>query len=113
MAKHYAKIVEGYGISGYVPTETVLKALASKARLEILECIQKGMSNPGEMAGKLSRHRSTIEKHLRVLLTAKIVKKVPSLTNDNHLTIRYNLRGNVRELLATVQKLCQEISKTE
>jgi len=113
MAKRCAKIVEGYGISGYVPTETVLRALASKARLEILECIQKGMSNPGEIAGKLCRHRSTIEKHLRVLLTAKVVKKVPSLTNDNHLTIRYNLQGNVRELLATVQKLCQEISKTE
>ena len=110
MIKHYAKMVEGYGISGYVPTETVLKALASKARLEILECIQKGMSNPGEIAAKLSRHRSTIEKHLKVLLTAKIVKKVPSLTEDNHLTIRYNLQGNVRELLATIEKFCQEIS---
>jgi len=106
-------MVEEYNIKGHMQTETVLKALASRARLEILECIQKGISNPGEIAGKLSRHRSTIEKHLRVLLTANVVRKVPSLTNHGHLTIRYNLKGNVKELLATIEKLCQEISKIE
>jgi DNA-binding transcriptional ArsR family regulator len=67
-------------MSDFEKMERALKALADKSRLEILECIQNGVSNPGEMAKKLNRHRSTIEKHLRVLLKAGIVEKVPSLT---------------------------------
>jgi len=63
-------------------TAKLLKALADKTRLKILECIQTGVSNPGDMAGKLKRHRSTVEKHLRVLLKAGIIEKVPSLTKD-------------------------------
>lgn len=96
-------------VSGYMKTEKVLKALASKSRLQILETIQEGVSNPGEIARKLKRHRSTVEKHLRVLLAANIVKKVPSLTEGGQLTIRYNILENVKELLATIQELSQKI----
>jgi len=51
-------------MSDFEKMERALKALADKSRLQILECIQNGVSNPGEMAKKLNRHRSTIEKHL-------------------------------------------------
>ena len=88
-------------------TEKLLKALADKSRLQILECIRKGVSNPGEIARKLERHRSTIEKHLRVLLAANIVEKVPSLTKGGHLAIRYKIRDNANELVVTIQEICQ------
>ena len=88
-------------------TEKLLKALADKSRLQILECIRKGVSNPGEIAKRLKRHRSTIEKHLRVLLAANIVEKVPSLTKGGQLSIRYKIRDNANELLVTIQKICQ------
>ena len=86
-----------------------MRALASKSRLQILECIQKGVSNPGQMARELKRHRSTIEKHLRVLLAAKIVEKVPSLSKGGQLTIRYKIRKNVNALLVTIQEASQNL----
>ena len=88
-------------------TGKILKAFADKSRLQILECIQKEVSNPGEIAKKLKRHRSTIEKHLRVLLAANIVEKVPSLTKGGQLSIRYKIRDNASELLVTIQKACR------
>lgn len=96
-------------MSGYEKTEKVLKALASRSRLQILECIQKGIANPGEIARKMNRHRSTIEKHLRVLLAANMVEKVPSLTKDGHLTVRYRIQENANKLLVTIQDVSQNI----
>jgi predicted transcriptional regulator len=69
----------------------------------MLDCIQKGLSNPGEMAIEMKRHRSTVEKHLRVLLKAGIVEKVPSLSKGGQLQIRYKIRENAKELLIAVQ----------
>lgn len=89
-------------------TEMLLKALADKTRLQILECIGKGISNPGEVAKKLNRHRSTVEKHLRVLLKARIVEKVPSLTSGGQLSIRYKIKDNASELLAAVQRAVEK-----
>jgi DNA-binding transcriptional ArsR family regulator len=90
-------------------TEKLLKALADKSRLQILDCIQKDVSNPGEIAKKLKRHRSTIEKHLRVLLAANIVEKVPSLTKGGQLSIRYKIREKANELIVIIQKACQTV----
>jgi DNA-binding transcriptional ArsR family regulator len=96
-------------ISSHDKAEKVLKALASKSRLRILECIGRGVSNPGDIAKELKRHRATIEKHLRVLLNAKIVEKVPSLTKGGQLTIHYKSREYVKELLASVQDFSQKL----
>lgn len=101
--------MEEYSISAYIETERILKALASKSRLQILECIQKGVSNPGEIARELRRHRSTIEKHLRILLAANVVEKVPSLTKEGQLTIRYSIREKVKGLLTTIQGYSQRL----
>jgi len=94
-------------MSDWEKTEKLLKALADKSRLQILECIRKGVSNPGEIAKKLKRHRSTIENHLRVLLAANIVEKVPSLTEGGQLAIRYKIRENAKEFLVAIQGLSQ------
>ena len=99
----------GSEMSGYERTEKILKALASKSRLRILEYIQSGISNPGEIARMMNRHRSTIEKHLRVLLAAKIVEKVPSLTKGGQLTIRYRIKENANQLVVTIQDVSQNI----
>jgi len=97
---------EALEMSEYEKTEKLLKAFADKSRLQILECIRKGVSNPGEIAKKLNRHRSTIEKHLRVLLASRIVEKVPSLTEGGQLSIRYKIRDKATEVLSSIQEAC-------
>jgi DNA-binding transcriptional ArsR family regulator len=89
-------------------TEKLLKALGNKSRLQIVECIQRGIKNPGKIARSLDRHRSTVEKHLRVLLKAGIVEKVPSLTNQGQLSINYKTTENAARLLAAIKEACQE-----
>lgn len=86
----------------------LLKALGDRSRLQILECIQGGIGNPGKMAHSLNRHRSTVEKHLRVLLKAGIVEKVPLLTKEGHLSIGYEITEEAAKLLAAVIESCQE-----
>jgi DNA-binding transcriptional ArsR family regulator len=93
----------------YEKTERFLKALADKSRLRILECISNQVANPGEIAKKLDRHRSTIEKHLKVLLKAGIIEKVPSLTKAGQLSIRYKVCDNATELLKTILEATQKI----
>jgi DNA-binding transcriptional ArsR family regulator len=93
----------------YEKTERFLKALADKSRLQILECIPNEVANPGEIAKKLDRHRSTVEKHLRVLLKTGIIEKVPSLTKAGQLSIRYKICENATELLKTILDATQKI----
>jgi DNA-binding transcriptional ArsR family regulator len=89
-------------------TERLLKALGNKSRLQIVECIQKGTANPGKIARSLDRHRATVEKHLRVLLRAGIVEKVPSLTNQGQLSINYKITENASKLLIALKEACRE-----
>jgi DNA-binding transcriptional ArsR family regulator len=86
----------------YEKTSRLLKAFVDVGRLQILECIQRGISNPGEISRELNRHRSTVEKHLRVLLKAGIVEKVPSLTKSGQLSIRYRIRENANQFFTTI-----------
>lgn len=95
-------------MSGLEKTERLLKALGDKSRLQIVECIQGGISNPGKIARRLDRHRSTVEKHLRVLLKAGIVEKVPLLTSQGNLSISYRITQNAAKLLAAVKEACRE-----
>ena len=88
--------------------ERLLKALGDRSRLQILECIQGGMGNPGKMARNLNRHRSTVEKHLRVLLRAGIVERVPLFTSEGHLSISYKITESAVKLLAAVKESCRK-----
>jgi DNA-binding transcriptional ArsR family regulator len=92
---------------GQEKTERLLKALGDKSRLQIVECIQRGVSNPGKIARSLDRHRSTVEKHLRVLLRAGIVEKVPVLTSQGQLSISYRITEKATKLLAAIKEACQ------
>ncbi len=89
-------------------TSRLLKAFADVGRLQILECIQSGVSNPGDISRELNRHRSTVEKHLRVLLKAGIVEKVPSLTKSGQLSVQYRIRENANEFLATIREAAKK-----
>ena len=86
-------------------TERIMKALGSSTRLEIVELIERGISNPGEIARKMDRHRSTIEKHLSVLTMAEIVEKSPSLNKLNRLEIRYKVRDSSKPFLKAIESL--------
>jgi DNA-binding transcriptional ArsR family regulator len=88
--------------------EGLLKALSDRSRQQILECIQRGVNNPGQIARNLNRHRSTIEKHLRVLLRAGIVERVPILTSQDHLSISYKIAEKAAKLIAAVKEACRE-----
>ena len=88
--------------------ENLLKALGDRSRLQILECIREGTSNPGKIARKLHRHRSTVEKHLRVLLRNGIVEKVPSLTEKGQLSVKYKITENAVKLLEAVKEACSK-----
>lgn len=70
----------------------VFKALGSDSRLQILYCIEEGVTNPGEIAHKLDRPRSTVEKHLRVLLRAGLVEKIPDLSPKGQLRVTYRVK---------------------
>jgi DNA-binding transcriptional ArsR family regulator len=95
-------------MSGPEKTVRLLKVLGDRSRLQIVECVQGGISNPGKMAHSLDRHRSTVEKHLRVLLKAGIVEKVPSLTSRGRLSVSYKITENAARLLAAVKEACEE-----
>jgi len=96
------------GMTDFDKTEMLLRALADKSRLQILGCIQNGTSNPGEIARELNRHRSTVEKHLKVLLKAKMVEKVPSLNKKGQLSITYKIRENTARLLETIREVSRQ-----
>ncbi len=89
--------------------EKVFKALGSASRIHILDMIRNGTSNPGEISRRLHRDRSTVEKHLRVLLAAGIVQKVPSLKVDGRLTIGYSVRSEMKSLLELVQTISDKV----
>lgn len=96
-------------MSDYAKTEKILRSLASKSRLQILECIQHDVSNPGDISKESKRHRSTIEKHLRVLSAGGIVEEVPSLSKGGQLTIRYGIKENVKEALIKIREVAQKL----
>ena len=84
-----------------------MKAFASSTRLEILECIQMGISNPGDIAVTINKHRSTIETHLRTLLEADVVKRVQS-KSKKRTSVTYVLQKNANVLMATIKHLAKE-----
>jgi DNA-binding transcriptional ArsR family regulator len=91
-------------MNGTEKIQRLLKALGDKSRLQILECLEQGIVNPGKISKNLDRHRSTIEKHLRVLLKAGIVQKIPSLTKEGNLSINYKITEPAARLLAASNK---------
>jgi len=90
-------------------TVKFLHALANESRLQILDCVRNGIKNPGQMSKKLKRHRSTIEKHLRILLKANLIEKIPSLTSGGQLSVRYEIRETVNKPLTIILDQCENL----
>ena len=89
----------------YVQEEKFLSALASSTRLEILDMISEGHTNPGDIAERLNKHRSSIEKHLRMLVAAGIIEKEPSLNDRGQLSLRYRIRVDLSGLHSFVEAI--------
>lgn len=86
----------------------IFNALGNKRRLKILERIENGISNPGEIAKNMKISRSTVEKHLRVLKKANIIEKVPGLSSKGNLRVYYSLKKIVKKFLYTSIDLLKE-----
>ncbi len=82
----------------------IFSALGNERRLHLLNAIEKGISNPGELAKHMELPRSTVEKHIRVLLRAELVEKVPGLGSEGQLRVSYNIRDITRNLLEEAKK---------
>ncbi len=89
----------------YVREENFLSALASSTRLEILDMISEEHTNPGDIAERLNKHRSSIEKHLRILVTAGIIEKKPSLNERGQLSLRYRIMIDLSGLHSSVDAI--------
>lgn len=92
----------------YKKIAKIMKAFASATRLEILYCIQAGINNPGLIANKMGKHRSTIENHIRTLTDANVISKVSTNSDETNISVNYVLRKNANVILATVKHLLHE-----
>lgn len=75
----------------FVKDPLLFKAFGSEPRLQILGVIERGIKNPGKIGRELTMPRSTVEKHLRILLKAGIVRKVPVLNELDRISVSYEL----------------------
>lgn len=75
----------------FVNDPSVFKAFGSEPRLQILGVIEGGIKNPGKIGRELAMPRSTVEKHLRILLKSGIVRKVPVLNELDRISVSYEL----------------------
>lgn len=96
-------------MSNYEKTVKVLRALASKPRIQILECMQTGIFNPSQIAKSLRRSPSTVNQHLKVLLEANIIEKVSSSSEEGQAATYYAVRKNANELLARIKDLFESL----
>ncbi|MFX0197838.1 MAG: ArsR/SmtB family transcription factor [Candidatus Hodarchaeota archaeon] len=85
----------------------VFSALGNERRLQIIESIERGTSNPGEISHKMGLPRSTVEKHIRVLVSAGLVEKLPGLTIEGRLRIYYNTTKIAKTVLESVRKIIE------
>ncbi len=85
----------------------VFSGLGNERRLQIIESIEKGISNPGEISHKMGLPRSTIEKHIRILVDAGLVEKLPGLTIEGRLRIYYSTTKIAKTLLETARKIIE------
>lgn len=83
----------------------VFKAMGSGSRQKILGVMERGVVHPGRIARELGMPRSTVEKHLRVLMKAGVVEKVPVLDDEGHISVRYALNEVAHRLRDALQEL--------
>jgi predicted transcriptional regulator len=91
----------------------VLNALADESRLRIIQTILSGTSNPGEIARSMGKHKSTIEKHLRILLETGVIQKTPRLDDEGHLQVRYTMNRERETVIRNILDMAERLSETK
>ncbi|MFX0095810.1 MAG: ArsR/SmtB family transcription factor [Candidatus Hodarchaeota archaeon] len=86
----------------------IFSALGSEKRLKLLKNIENGIANPGEITRKMKLPRSTIEKHIRVLLRAGLLEKQPSLSPEGQLRVYYTINNVTNHLIEIVKRNLEE-----
>ena len=99
-------------MSHYEEMEKILKALASRHRLRILDHISRGISDPNQIAQVLKRSRTTTEQHLKLLLAEKIIQKDKSTSADGRMVILYKIPDNSDKFLNAIRDLCRNFIHT-
>ena len=94
-------------MNDYNKMEQIMKAFASETRLEILDNIQRGITNTGEIALSMNRHRSSIDRQLRILSDANVIKKVLTKTQKGYSITIFTLEKNANVMLATLKHLAK------
>jgi len=94
-------------MNDYNKMEQIMKAFASETRLEILDHIQRGITNAGEIALSMNRHRSSIDRQLRILSDANVIKKVLTKTQKGYSITIFTLEKNANVMLATLKHLAK------
>jgi len=69
----------------------VFKAMGSESRQLILGVMEDGITNPGRIGRELGMPRSTVEKHIRILLKANLVSKIPILNEQDRISVSYEI----------------------
>jgi DNA-binding transcriptional ArsR family regulator len=86
----------------FISKVDVFKAMISEPRQLILRTIDRGIRNLSGIAHELGTPRSTVEKHLRVLLRAGIVEKLPTLDERGRLNVKYEIKNVAYRLRAAL-----------
>lgn len=86
-------------------TEDLLRLFSSTTRCSILELMSKGYDHPEDLAKKLELTRQGIDKHLLELHDWGLVERNAIFPPDGRPKIVYELTGECRQLLDTLDKV--------
>ena len=78
------------------------KAMGSEPRQLILGAMERGIRNPGRISRELGMPRSTVEKHIRILLNARLVRKIPILNEEDRISVSYEINQIAYQLREAV-----------
>ncbi|MEX2681990.1 MAG: ArsR/SmtB family transcription factor [Candidatus Sigynarchaeota archaeon] len=84
----------------------ILKALADKSRLQIIEILYDGEKNSKEIEDQLGKCQSTTSQHLKVLVDADLL----SFRQDG-LKKYYKVKPEVLDFMASVNALVGKITR--
>ncbi len=87
---------------------TVLKALSSKTRLNIIQCLREGVNHPEDIAKKLGMTRQSIDKHLLELHALGLVERSAVFPPDGRPKIVYKMSAVGIELIDSLNELVKK-----
>ena len=61
----------------------------------------------------MGKHKSTIEKHLRILLETGVIQKTPRLDDEGHLQVRYTMNRERETVIRNILDMAERLSETK